>query len=409
MKVFISSIGSRGDVQPILALAVELQALGQQAVICAAPNFQTWVESFGVGFVPIGPDLEKWTAARKAQPAKPMPKPTEEQRRHLATQTVQEQFRVVMEAAQDCDLIVVGGVLQTAGASVAEVLNIPYVYASYCPATLPSPDYPPARIDAVYSQTLSAEENRQLWIENERSFGSMFLEAINAQRVRLGLSPVNNVSRYVSTDHPWLAADPVLAPLGRPMDMQITQTGAWLLNSPKPLPDEVEQFLADGEAPLYFGFGSMGVSEQLGQMTIEAARALGRRAILSRGWANLDLNDEGKDVITIGDVDHAKLFPRVAVIAHHGGAGTTTTAARSGRPQVIVPHNYDQHYWAYRVQTLGVGASGGTTSTLTVEALIAALRESLKPEMNGRAEALASRIELQGARIAVEKLVKAFG
>ncbi|HYF62224.1 MAG TPA: glycosyltransferase, partial [Herpetosiphonaceae bacterium] len=111
MKCLLSSIGSRGDVQPLLALALELRALGHAPVICVAPNFGPWIESFGIDFVPIGPDLEAWTRAAPAQAAA---MPTPEQLRQLAHHTVAEKFRVTPEAARGCDLILVGGVLQTA-------------------------------------------------------------------------------------------------------------------------------------------------------------------------------------------------------------------------------------------------------------------------------------------------------
>jgi vancomycin aglycone glucosyltransferase len=147
-------------------------------------------------------------------------------------------------------------------------------------------------------------------------------------------------------------------------------------------------------------------SEQTGRVLLEAARALGFRSILSQGWADLAPSDTGTDCLLIGDANHEKLFPRAAAIVHHGGAGTTTAAARAGRAQVIIPHNYDQFYWAHRVEQLGVGASGPTRDDLTVDALVQALREGLRPEVTARAQALAGPIELHGARIAAERLIR---
>lgn len=407
MKIFLTSIGTRGDVQPILALALELRALGHTARVCAAPNFQQWVESYGIDFVPIGPDLEKWTRARAATPTPPQ-KPMPEQARQFVRHTVDEQFQVVGEAAQGCDLILVGGVLGLAGRSIAEVLKIPYVYASYCPATLPSPDHPPAKINTAYSQDLPARTNRMLWMTDERMFNRVFRDHINEQRMALGLPPVQNVAQYNRTDQPWLAADPVLAPAGAPIKLQVTQTGAWFLADPTPLPDPLETFLADGAPPLYIGFGSMRVTAQTSQAVIEAVRALGYRTIISQGWGQLNGGDTGPDCIAIGPVNHAKLLPRVAMIAHHGGAGTTTAAARAGRPQVIMPHTYDQYYWARRVQELGVGVRGNPLGDLTAESLVGALQACLTPEMTARAAALAPRLELHGARIAAERLSSLF-
>jgi vancomycin aglycone glucosyltransferase len=412
MKVFLTSVGSRGDVQPILALALELRDLGHTALVCAAPNFQTWVESYGIAFVPVGPDLEKWTRARADGPLpaqKAKQKPLPEQARQFVRHTVNEQFQVVGEAVRDCDGILAGGVLATAGRSWAEARQIPYVYVAYSPATLPSPDHPPAKINTVYPQSLPARTNRMLWMTDERMFNRVFRDPVNEQRAALGLPPVRNLARYNQTDQPWLAADPVLAPAGAPIKMQITQTGAWFLADPTPLPDSIETFLAAGPPPLYFGFGSMGVTAQTSQVVGEAVRALGCRAIISQGWGQLNAGDAGPDCLTIGNVNHEKLFPRVAVIAHHGGAGTTTAAARAGTPQVIMPHNYDQFYWAHRVQALGVGVAGGAVADLTVAALAGAVRACLQPEMTTRAQALASRMELHGARSAAEQLSAAFG
>jgi vancomycin aglycone glucosyltransferase len=211
------------------------------------------------------------------------------------------------------------------------------------------------------------------------------------------------------TDRPWLAADPVLAP-AFPLDsMQVVQTGAWMISDETPLPEELEEFLANGAPPVYLGFGSMRASDQTAQTLLEAARALGLRAILSQGWANLMPSDAGSDCLSVGDVSHGKLFPRVAAILHHGGAGTTATAARAGTAQVIIPHNYDQFYWAHRVQQLGVGVSGPLRDDITVDNLTQALRECLQPEVTTRAHQVAGQMELRGARIAAQRLTDEFG
>jgi vancomycin aglycone glucosyltransferase len=403
MKLLLASIGSRGDVQPLLALALELRALGHTPRLCVAPNFQAWLASFGIEVVPLGPDLEAWTRAASAQPAPS--RPTPEQLQQLARHTVAEQFRVLPEAAQGCDLLLVGGMLQTAGRSVAEALGIPYVYAAYCPATLPSPDYPPATMGARHPQGLPAEENRSLWRADAQSFDAAFGAALDEQRAALGLAPVAHVARHITTDHPWLASDAALAPAAAPIEMEIWQSGAWLLDDPAPLPEEIERFLAAGDPPIYFGFGSMRTAAETSQRLIEAARALDRRAILLRGWGKLDAVDNGDDVIAIGDVSHERLLPHVAAVVHHGGAGTTTAAACAGRPQVIVPHVYDQFYWAHRVEALGVGVEAPTTAELSVAGLTNALRACMLPDVATRAQALADRVELRGARIAAERLI----
>jgi vancomycin aglycone glucosyltransferase len=250
--------------------------------------------------------------------------------------------------------------------------------------------------------------NRLCWMASDWHWNALYRGAVNEQRAKLGLAPTRDVPRYIATDRPWLAVDPVIAPTPRIKNMETLQTGAWFLEDKRPLPPSLEEFLAAGEPPVYFGFGSMQARSHTSRRLIETARALGRRATISQGWANLDVIDTGNDCIAIGDVSHELLFPRVACIVHHGGAGTTTTAARAGTPQVVVPHIYDQYYWANRVRQLGVGVSAGRPAQITVDKLVSALRNCLKPKMAARAQAFATRVEVRGARIAAERLVKEF-
>jgi vancomycin aglycone glucosyltransferase len=405
MQILLSSIGTRGDVQPILALALELRTLGHQARLCVAPNFKAWIESYGLECIPIGPDLKQLTGA--SGQGKPV-MPSKEQLQQLAVMAVRGQFQVIAEAARGCDLIVAAGALQIATRSIAEAQNIPYVFAAYCPAVLPSSKYPPPKTGGHHSYSLSEAENERLWKENAAEFDERFGATLNEERAKMGLGPVEGVQEHIFTDRPWLAADPTLAPAFPPAGMEVVQTGAWLYSDPEELPQDLEDFLASGAPPIYLGFGSMWASQQTGQALIEAVRALGFRSILSQGWANLIPSDAGDDCFSIGDVNHSKLLPRVAAVIHHGGAGTTTAAARAGRSQVIIPHSYDQFYWAHRVQQLGVGVYGSTRDELTVDGLVEALHANLQPETAERAQALAGRIERHGARLAAERLLREF-
>jgi vancomycin aglycone glucosyltransferase len=404
MRVLLTTIGSRGDVQPLVALALELQALGQHARLCVAPNFKEWIESYGLECVPIGPDLKKLTGGTVAgKPALP----SEEQLQRMAEQMVRNQFQVIGEAARDCDLIVGASALQIATRSVAEGRGIPYVFAAYCPAVLPSAKYPPPKMSGHYSFDRPESENLQLWQEDEESF-KRFAATLNEERAKTGQAAVLNVREHMFTERPWLAADAALAPVFPITPMQVVQTGAWLIDDHTALPEALEEFLANGPAPVYLGFGSMRANDQSARVLVEAARAVGLRAVLSQGWAELMPGDNREDCFSVGEVNYEKLFPRVAAIVHHGGAGTTTAAARAGKAQIIIPHNYDQYYWANRVEQLGVGVSGPLRDELSVERLVQALRTCLQPEMVKKAQALAGRMELQGARSAAERLIREF-
>jgi vancomycin aglycone glucosyltransferase len=201
------------------------------------------------------------------------------------------------------------------------------------------------------------------------------------------------------TNRPLLAADPILAPWPTPSDLEVIQTGAWMIRDERSLSADAEAFLMAGEPPIYFGFGSTHAPRETSRTMVAAARSIGRRAIVSRGWADLPLVDDGQDCLFIVEENLLALFPRVAAVVHHGGAGTTTTAARAGIPQVVVPHVYDQHYFAERIEQLGVGAVHAPAIP-TDDSLAAALNRVLQPSVIDRAKSLASAVSMEGAATA---------
>jgi len=212
------------------------------------------------------------------------------------------------------------------------------------------------------------------------------------------------VHRHILTDQPWLASDSLLGPWDDSTDQSVFQTGAWFMKDARPLDPELETFLDAGDPPIYFGFGSISVPEGLSRAMIESARALGRRAILLRGWADLSLVDNEPDCIAIGEVNHQALFKRVAAIVHHGGAGTTHSATRGGTPQVVIPQHYDQFYWAGRAQELGIGVSHPST-TPTTASLTSALEGVLQPDVTARAQKIANEIRTDGTLVAAGRLI----
>jgi vancomycin aglycone glucosyltransferase len=236
----------------------------------------------------------------------------------------------------------------------------------------------------------------------------LYGEALNSHRAAIGLPPVDNVRDYVLTGQPWLAADATLWPSQGMTDLDIVQTGAWILPDDRPLPQELEAFLDAGEPPVYVGFGSMAAHapKDIARVAIEASRAHGHRVLLARGWAGLALIDDRDDCLVVGEVNQQALFSRVAAVVHHGGAGTTTTAARAGAPQVVVPQIADQPRWAARVAELGIGtAHDGPTTTF--DSLSAALGTALTPETRARARAVAGTIRTDGATVAAKLLLDA--
>jgi vancomycin aglycone glucosyltransferase len=413
MRVLLSTIGSRGEVEPLVALALQLKAFGQEVRLCVPPDFRAWIEGLGMTVTPIGPELGKAiaagpAAARPASAAALASAPAPDNRRSLAEATVATQFETVAVAARGCDIIVAATALQIAARSVAERMGVPYVFVAYCPIVLPSPHHAPPPLPALPGQAPApaSNDNLELWARDAERFNDLFRTALNAHRATTGLAPVSDLRSHIFTDSPWLAADPVLAPWPEPADPSVFQTGAWLLPDERPLSTEVEVFLDSGAPPIYFGLGSMRVPQELGAVMSSAARALGRRAILARGWAGLSPASDDPDCIGIGEVNQQALFKRVAAVVHHGGAGTTTAAAHAGAPQVVIPQIYDQHYWARRIDELGLG-NAHAPGMPTVDSLATTLEHSLRPGVATRARAIAGKVRTDGTSAAARRLMAA--
>ncbi|WP_251091780.1 glycosyltransferase [Streptomyces sp. Caat 7-52] len=399
VRVLLSTYGSRGDVEPLAGLAARLRELGAEVRVCAPPDevFAQRLAAVGVPLVPVGPSARALTNA--APPPSSLPR--------RAAELIAGQLDAVPAAAEGCDVLVATGVLPAAAGalSVAEKLGIRSVSVTFQQLTLPAPHRRPL---AYPGRPLPPEvtDNRALWELDAQSTHALFGEALNTNRASIGLPPVDDVRDYVIGDRPWLATDPVLDPWHETPDLDVVQTGAWVLPDPRPLPAELTAFLEAGAPPVYVGFGSMPMhaSPDVAQVAIEAVRAQGRRAVVARGWADLSRIDDRDDCFLVGEVNHQALFGRVAAVVHHGGAGTTTTTTRAGAAQVVVPQAADQPYWAGRVAELGIGvAHDGPIPTFA--SLSAALRTALAPETRARATAVAARVRADGASVAARLLL----
>lgn len=402
MRVLISTFGSRGDVQPMAGLAVALQALGAEVRLSAPPDqeFRELLARAGVTLAPAFAAVRPWVAEARRRAGGI---------RQIAAELVAAQYDAIMAAAEGCDAIVATGLFPSAAAarSVAEMLGIRYVLASFCPLILPSAHHPPFEYPG-FPHPPGVTDHRALWAFNIEAMNALFGEGYNAHRASIGLPILDNVRDHVFTDRPWLASDPVLSPWP-PTDLcDAVQTGAWILPDARPLPTALEAFLQAGPPPVQVGFGSMPMqaAPEAARVAIEAVRAQGRRIILARGWAELAAIDDQEDCFVVGEVNQQALFRRVAAVLHHGGAGTTTAAAQAGAPQLIVPQVVDQPYWAARVAALGIGAAhdGAVPS---VASLSAGLGTALAPETRERAAAIAGMIRADGAMVAAAMLVAA--
>ena len=390
LRVALAAEGTRGDVHPILELAVALRARGHEAVVCAPPDFAESVEGRGVEFRAIGESIHAFLDAQSRAVAEGGLRLLRSVLSYME-RTVALQFGQLPEATRGADLVIGAGV-QAAAGSVAEFHGVPYRYLVYCPVILPSREHSPMLFP---TRELPAWLVAALWRFTRFGFNAAMRGSINRHRAALGIGPITDVFDYLLSPHPVVAADGELATIPADFDRPVEQIPCLHPIEREPLPEKLEQFLRAGPPPVYIGFGSMTDpdADATTRMILDAVTRVGCRALISVGWAGLGRAALPSDAMVVGTVSHPELFSRVAAVVHHGGAGTTTTAARAGTPQVLVPHLADQFYWAKRVQALGVGTPPVLRSRLNANDLADAIRGALDNEwLSERASALGARL-----------------
>lgn len=389
MKVMIAPVGSRGDVQPLLGLGVRLEAAGHDVLVCAAENFEGLVRGVGLAYTSGGRDVQAAVEAEGEGVFNPMGFI------RVARSVLREQHALILEAGRRFgpDVLLVTPLL-LAGPNVSELLGCRLVWTSMFPSVFPS---------ARYAYPLFGWRgrwpwvNRLSWVVGERMTRALFSE-VDTLRVEHGLAPVTDLYGFLSAAGPMLLAFPEhVMPLPSDWPKQAQATGFWYLDEDAPLPAEVEAFLDAGPPPVYVGFGSMPVADREARTRaiVAAIEASGRRGLLSAGWGDLGGGALPPSILRLPAVSHRRLFPRVAAVAHHCGAGTTAAALRAGVPQVPVPHGFDQPLWADRITALGV-ATPPLPRSFKPQALGAALRHAAEdPTLRAAAQAAAVEIGRQ--------------
>ena len=400
MRVLLAPHGTRGDVEPMLALADALAARAHDVAFVVPANFVASIRSRAFPAASSGIDVEAVLTAPDADLHS-----MRWQRRHLSDLTAQL-FASLATYAGEADLIVGAGI-QLAASSIAEQRDIPYASAVFCPCAVPSRAAPPP---AVKTQTLPTWVNRLLWDLAGPVSALALRSPINRGRAQLGLRPLDSPLAQIAGDLILVAADRDLAPMPDDAPARAVATDAWVAGTTElPLDARLESFLSRDPPPVYVGFGSMvaACAGALARHTVAAVRAVGRAVIVGSGWADLARHLEEDDALLIARaLPHATVYPRVAAVIHHGGAGTTTAAAAAGVPQIVLPHILDQFYWAHRVAQLGLGPRGLPVQLVTADILAERLDDALSnPRYGRRAVEIGRAVRgRNGAPVAVDHL-----
>jgi UDP:flavonoid glycosyltransferase YjiC (YdhE family) len=367
-KISFVAMGTEGDVRPLIALACNLRDHGYEVLVCAGPNYRNLCEKYRINFTPFGFDVQETTNSAKIDNNQQMVKGM-----RGFKETALRQFTELAEIVKGTDFLIGAGALLP-GSTVAEYLGIPYRHVYHAPVVLPSRHYAPVFFPW---QRLPQWGNVFLWKANSFMLNKFLGGIIKDGRKKFGLKPIGKFMDFFY-QNVIIAADSTLAPTPDDVKNNYTQTGYWHLDDEQDLAPELLKFIESGEPPIYIGFGSMtGISREKAQRLLTGLSSSKRRYLVLKGWANLGGSVNAPNIKVIENVPHQKLFPKMAVIIHHGGAGTTHTAARAGVPQIIVPQMMDQFFWGERIFQLRLGFQPLKKSTLSSKQLLAAVDEIL--------------------------------
>lgn len=396
--------GTRGDVQPYVALAQALKKLGLPVRIATSRMFEGFIRGYGIDFHSIevdhesaGVDPQMIEEARKADNILKMFGSFRKLRKYGI-----HMVEMYHDACLGSDAIVFHPGL-TIGYFMAEKLGIPAILASPFPLhrTSARPSvilYGKVRPNAILNRLSHAMLQSMLWMASESSLKPFWKEKYGRLPERFGMP----FERHADARNPALVScsNHVFT---RPDDWNphVHQHGYWVVEEPstyQPAP-ELASFLERGEKPVYAGFGSMlGKADgpKVGQIVMEALAMAGKRGVLS-GMGGLESPSD--NVIMVDDVPHTWLFPRMAAVCHHGGAGTSAAGFLAGVPGVMVPFALDQHAWAQRSCELGIGSKPLPFKTLNAVRLSEAIAFATRPETGEKARAFGRALSMEtGAR-----------
>jgi UDP:flavonoid glycosyltransferase YjiC (YdhE family) len=402
MKIVLGTSGSRGDVQPLFALALALKKAGHTILLCAPPEHSDWIQSYGCPFHAVGSNLMKFLEeTRNILSLRNLRRVIRFLQKEIETQVHQ-----LPEAIEGADLVL-GSSLLLGAPTVAEYFHIPYHFVSFCPQMLPSRFHP---MPHVRNHNMPKWMNRiGWWVFRNLDLNFNYRKTLNNERNRLGLAPVSDILTHLLGDDIIVASDPLLGTVPADVVQSCRQIGYLHLEQKGELDPGLEDFIHSGPPPVYIGFGSMPSEDpaETTQLLMDAIKLAGQRVILSRGWAKLESMDTGIECYVVGAVPHALLFPKMGVVVHHGGAGTTATAAKAGVPQIIIPHLMDQFYWAHRICANRLGPEPIRRSHLTAERLARAITACFADEtFAGNAREYAGTLQRQSPQSEAVRIIE---
>ncbi len=411
MKITILTAGTRGDTQPYIALGLALQKAGHSVRLATFGNFKTLVEGSGLEFYPVRGDVMQVSRSELGREAMSPDNPLKvmlsfNQLKKLVGDLQQDW----LNACTGTDAVVYHpGV--AIGYFIAEEQKIPAILATPYAFT-PTSDYPSLlfyhlpRLGKTYNTLTHRIQAQIFWSTVSQAIRDFWKKQFGHPPAHFG----NPFSRQVTRRNPTVISySEYVFPRPASWPEHVHITGYWFLDEEagwQP-PQDLLDFLQASKPPVYVGFGSVGdatLAEKKTRLVIEALKQSGQRGVLATGWnAMTKISNLPDTIFMIESAPHSWLFPQMAAVVHHGGAGTTAAGFRAGVPSIILPYGNDQFAWGLRAYELGVGPRPVAQKRLTAEALSGAITAALKPQVLAAAGVLGEKIcGEHGAEVAAE-------
>jgi sterol 3beta-glucosyltransferase len=415
MKIAITTLGTRGDLQPFIALGQGLKDLGYDVLLISAKNEEGFVKRYGLDFFALHVDIQKIMESTEVQEMAKGDNPIKFIISHLngtkkLKQSMVETQGEIWDASHDADVIIFHPGMPI-GYFIAKEFGKVSIMANPFPVSS-TKEYPSIlfyngpRLGRYYNLlthlifeklfwALIKPAIKEFWRINVKSKIDLSIPAMRLQ-VKSGMPVINGYSEQL---------------FHKPKDWaeNIHITGSWIIQKEPDWipPTDLVNFIKTGQPPIFIGFGSMkdiSKFKKTFDIILEALKISNQRAIVGLGWNNLNSSEPIPDnVFLIDNVPFTWLFPQMSAVVHHGGAGTTAAGLTAGKPTIIIPFNADQPAWGRRVYELGVGAKPIPKKKLTAKKLALAIQYALNPKVVAKAEELGQKLRKENG---VEKAIK---
>ena len=415
MKIAITTVGTRGDLQPFIALGLGLKDVGHEVLIVSSKNEEAFVKNYGLAFFSLNVDIQKLMDGDEVQEMSKGNNPLKFIVSHLKGSKKLKQLMVdtqteIWTACQSSDIIIFHPGLPL-GFFIAQEKKLISVMANPFPV-IATKDYPAIlfytspRLGGLFNKITHKIFEKIFWSLSKSAIVEFWNKSVKT-KMNFSVSPIR---QQIESGMPVINGYSKLF-FNQPKDWQnnIHTTGNWFIDKEPNFvpPTELSNFIDNGEQPIYIGFGSMKEIESFKSTLNIIKQALDitkQRAVVGLGWSKISYSESIPDnIFLIENIPHSWLFPKMKTVIHHGGAGTTATGLRAGKPTIIIPHNADQPAWGQRVFELGVASNPIKKTQLTAYKLASAIRLVQQPIIIANAEKLGQKLRKEnGVKNAVK-------